>query len=51
MHTYIHKLAASGDVDKVKEVLAENPTLVRYIIYLQSSLSLFELISLIQFGQ
>lgn len=29
VHTYIHKLAASGDVGKIKEVLAENPTLVR----------------------
>ena len=28
VHTYIHKLAASGDVIKIKEVLAENPTLV-----------------------
>ena len=29
VHTYIHKLAANGDVVKIKEVLAENPTLVR----------------------
>ena len=31
VHTYIHKLAASGDISRIKELLAENPALVRYM--------------------
>ena len=39
VHTYIHLLAACGDVTKMKEILAVNPTLVRYsvgVIFMKS---------------
>ena len=29
VHTYTHQLVASGDVTKLREILAENPTLVK----------------------
>ena len=39
VHTYIHLLAACGDVTKMKEILAVSPALVRYsvgVIFMRS---------------